>query len=135
MGLPWWLSGKKSTCQCRTHRFAPWVGKIPWRKIGSPFQYSCLENPMDRGGWGTTVYGVTKRIKLDLTKQKQCQSIDINGTITNLENLFGKYQDNTGALLLACIGILSRFLYLRPKMSKFTHIFHCWSKRLTLKWG
>ena len=27
--LPRWLSGKNSTCQCRRHRFDPWVGKIP----------------------------------------------------------------------------------------------------------
>ena len=26
----------------------------------SPFQYSCLDNPMDRGGWRATVHGVTK---------------------------------------------------------------------------
>ena len=34
-GLPWWLSGKESACQCRRHRrlgFYPWVGKIPWRR-------------------------------------------------------------------------------------------------------
>ena len=30
--LPWWLSGKKATCQCRRHRSNPWVRKIPWRK-------------------------------------------------------------------------------------------------------
>ena len=28
-GLPWWLSGKESTCQCRRHWFDPWAGKIP----------------------------------------------------------------------------------------------------------
>ena len=27
-GLPWWLSGKASTCQCRRSRFDPWVRKI-----------------------------------------------------------------------------------------------------------
>ena len=27
---------------------------------GSPLQYSCLENPMDRGAWQTTVHGVAK---------------------------------------------------------------------------
>ena len=33
-GLPRWLSGKESTCQCRRcrrHGFSLWVGKIPWR--------------------------------------------------------------------------------------------------------
>ena len=27
---------------------------------GYPLQYSCLENPMDRGAWWATVHGVTK---------------------------------------------------------------------------
>ena len=27
---------------------------------GNPLQYSCLENPMDRGAWWATVNGVTK---------------------------------------------------------------------------
>ena len=27
---------------------------------GNPLQYSCLENPMDRGAWQTTVHGVVK---------------------------------------------------------------------------
>ena len=28
VGLPWWLSGEESTCQCRGHRFGPWSKKI-----------------------------------------------------------------------------------------------------------
>ena len=32
MGLPGWLSGKESTCQCRRHGFNPWVGKILWSR-------------------------------------------------------------------------------------------------------
>ena len=31
-GLPWWLRGKESTCQCRRCGFDRWVGKIPWRR-------------------------------------------------------------------------------------------------------
>ena len=27
---------------------------------GNPFQYSCLENPIDRGAWWATVHGVAK---------------------------------------------------------------------------
>ena len=30
------LSGKESACQCRRHRFDPWVGKIPWRRKWQP---------------------------------------------------------------------------------------------------
>ena len=28
-----------------------WVGKVPGEGNGSPLQYYCLENPMDRGAW------------------------------------------------------------------------------------
>ena len=28
-GLPWWLSGKEFTCQCRRHGFDPWSSKVP----------------------------------------------------------------------------------------------------------
>ena len=31
-GVPGWLSGKESACQCRRLRFDPWVGKIPRRR-------------------------------------------------------------------------------------------------------
>ena len=37
------------------------VRKIPGGRNGSPFQYSCLENPMDRGAWWATVCGIAKR--------------------------------------------------------------------------
>ena len=29
VGLPWWLSGKESTYQCRGHKLDPWSGRIP----------------------------------------------------------------------------------------------------------
>ena len=35
-GLPWWLSGGESACQCRRCQFDPWVGKIPWRRKWLP---------------------------------------------------------------------------------------------------
>ena len=41
--------------------YAPWVRKIPGEENGNPLQYSNLGNPMDRGAWWATVYGVAKR--------------------------------------------------------------------------
>ena len=38
----------------------PELGKSPGEGNGNLFQYSCLENPMDRGAWQVTVQGVTK---------------------------------------------------------------------------
>ena len=34
--LPWWLSGKESTCQCRRRGFYLWVQKTPWRRKWQP---------------------------------------------------------------------------------------------------
>ena len=36
------------------------LGRTPGGGHGNPIQYSCLENPVDRGAWRATVYGVTK---------------------------------------------------------------------------
>ena len=36
----------------------PGSGRSPRGGHGNPFQYSCLENPMDRGAWQATVHGV-----------------------------------------------------------------------------
>ena len=36
------------------------LGRSPGGGHGNPFQYSCLENPMDRGAWGATVHGVSE---------------------------------------------------------------------------
>ena len=38
----------------------PGSGRFPGEGDGTPFQYSCLENPMDRGGWRATVPADTK---------------------------------------------------------------------------
>ena len=38
---------------------------------GSPLQYSCLGNSMDRGAWRATVHGVTKSQKTDLATKQQ----------------------------------------------------------------
>ena len=40
--------------------FIPGLGGAPRGGHGSPLQYSCLENPMDRGAWWATVHRVTR---------------------------------------------------------------------------
>ena len=40
--------------------FIPGLGNSPGEENGHPLQYSCLENPMDRGAWTATVHGVAK---------------------------------------------------------------------------
>ena len=55
-----WLRQWGNCLQCRRPRFDLWVRKIPWWKEWQPLQYSCLENPMDRGAWQAIVHGVAK---------------------------------------------------------------------------
>ena len=38
----------------------PGLVRVPGLGNGNPFQYSCLENPMERGAWLATVHGVAK---------------------------------------------------------------------------
>ena len=38
----------------------PGLGRFPGEGNGSPLQYCCLENPMDRGTWQAAVHGVAK---------------------------------------------------------------------------
>ena len=61
-GLPRWLSGKESACQIRIRRsrFDPWVGISPRGGNGNLLEYSCLENPLDIGGWCAAVHGAPK---------------------------------------------------------------------------
>ena len=40
--------------------FNPGLGRSPGERNGNPLQYSCLENPMDRGAWWVAVHGVTR---------------------------------------------------------------------------
>ena len=47
-GLPSWLSGRESTCQCRRHGFDPWSRRSPGKGNGNPLQHLSLGNLMDR---------------------------------------------------------------------------------------
>ena len=64
-----WLSGKESICQAGDASSIPGSGGSSGEGNGNPLQYSCLGNPIDRGAWQVTVYGVTSRSQA--TKQQQ----------------------------------------------------------------
>ena len=60
--LPTWYSsvGKETACNAGDPVSIPGSGRSPGEGKGNPLQYSCLENPMDRGVWEATVHGVTR---------------------------------------------------------------------------
>ena len=49
----------------------PGLGRSPGEGKGNPLQYSCLENPMDRGVWRATVRWVAKAGHDLATKERQ----------------------------------------------------------------
>ena len=59
-GLPWWLSGKESTCNAGDSGSIPRLERSLGEGNGNSLQYSCLGNPMDRGAWRATVHAVTR---------------------------------------------------------------------------
>ena len=60
MGFPGGSEVKASACNAGDLVSIPGLGRSPGEGNGNPLQYSCLENPMDRGAWWATVHGVTK---------------------------------------------------------------------------
>ena len=59
MGFPGGSDGKESVCNAGDLGSIPGLGRSPGEVNGNPFQYSYLENSMERRAWGATVHGVT----------------------------------------------------------------------------
>ena len=62
----------------------PESGRFSGGNHGNPVQYSCLENPMDRGAWHATVQGVAK----SQTQLKQLNIHTCTHTHTHTQNSF-----------------------------------------------
>ena len=60
MGFPCGSDGKESVSNAGDQGSIPGSVSSLGEGNGSPLQYSCLENPMDRGAWWATVHGVPK---------------------------------------------------------------------------
>ena len=58
--FPGGSEGKVSACNVGDPGSIPGSGRSPREGNGNPLQYSCLENPMDRGAWRATVHGVAQ---------------------------------------------------------------------------
>ena len=58
MGFPGGSDGNKTACNAGDPGSIPGSGRSPGEGNGSPLQYSCLENSMDRGAWRDTVHVV-----------------------------------------------------------------------------
>ena len=59
LGFPGGSDSKESVCSAGDPGSIPGLGRSPGEGYGNPLQYSCLENPMDRGAWCATTEWVT----------------------------------------------------------------------------
>ena len=76
MGFPGGLDGKESACNAGDLGSIPVSGRFPGEGNGNSLQYSCLENPMDRGAWRATVHGVAES---DRTEQLTFTHSSVDG--------------------------------------------------------
>ena len=60
VGFPYGSVCKESACNAGQPGLIPGLGRSPGEGNGNPLQYSCLENPMDRGDWKASVHGVAR---------------------------------------------------------------------------
>ena len=73
-GFPGGASGKEHAFQrrrCKRPGFNPWVRGDPWRRAQQPLQYSCLENPTDRGARQVTV----NRVRQSRTRLQKLSAV------------------------------------------------------------
>ena len=79
-GIPWWLSGKESTCQCRRCGFNPWVGKTHWRRKWQPtLVFLPGESHGQRSLMGYSPWGC-KRVGQDLATKSSTKNRMMNKT-------------------------------------------------------
>ena len=60
MGFLGGSDSKESACNVRDLGSIPGSKRSPGGGNGNPLQYSCLDNPINKGAWRATVYGVAK---------------------------------------------------------------------------
>ena len=130
-----WCSDEESACQCKRHKewnSIPGSGRSPWISNGNPFQYSCLENSMDKGAWQATVHGVA-------TSQAQLSNLTHTShthikQITNKDLLYSTGEGNGTPLQCSCLenpmdgrawlAAVHAVARSRTRLSDFTSTFH-----------
>ena len=71
---------KESACKAGDLGSIPGLGRSPGVGNGNPLQYSCLENPIDRGAWLAIVHELAK--ELDMTERLTQLRRNISSTRT-----------------------------------------------------
>ena len=87
LGLPWWLSGKESAPNAGDLGSIPGSGRSPGEGNDNPLQYSCLENPMDRGAWQATESHMNELLMLSLSFHETKVSVQLSSVTQSCPTL------------------------------------------------
>ena len=68
--------GEESVCNAGDPSLIPGSGGSPGEGNGNPFQFSCLENPMDRGTWRATICGIAEADMAERLTHSWCPVIE-----------------------------------------------------------
>ena len=90
---------KESACNVGYPDSIPGWWRSPGKGNGNPLQYSCLENPMDRGAWQATDYGTTRVGHNWASEQRQCLSMPRNKPCHCVSSLTAQLVKNLPATL------------------------------------
>ena len=74
MGFPGGSDSKESTCNVGDLDLIPGLGRSPGGGQVNPLQYSCLENPMDRGAWQAMVHSVAESGTTEATEHARTRA-------------------------------------------------------------
>ena len=107
---------KESACNTGDLGSIPGLGWFPGEGNGNPLQYSCLENPTDRGAWPATVHGVARvrhdwatKLPPPTTSQNTLEKEEALGRgahTPQLQNLLQK--NNNQKILILALGYMYR---------------------------
>ena len=67
MGFPGGSDGKESAYNAGDLGLIPGSGRSPRERNGKPLQYSCLNNPMNRGAWQATLHSAAESDRTEMT--------------------------------------------------------------------
>ena len=87
-GFPGGSDGKESACNAEDPSPIPGLGRSPAGGNGNPLQYSCLENPMDRGAWWLQSRGL-QRVQHNCGDLACTHAIEFLFTIDALNMFYG----------------------------------------------
>ena len=87
--LPGSSADENLLANARDPSLIPGLGRSPGGGNGYPFQYSCLENPMDRGAWWATVHANLEGLPIITILQMRKMTLEYHPSLRSIHGSVG----------------------------------------------